>query len=103
VESLREVIEMAIRPVELQVNIPKTTELSKASSDEKHKDAALLQGQAEKTLQQSNEKLKKVYNKEKAESLNVKKDKQNGDRKKQKKKEDKKEDGKREHVIDIEI
>jgi accessory colonization factor AcfC len=102
-ESLREVMFMAIRPVELQVNIPRTTELSKANGDEKQKNAAFLQGQSDKMLQQSNEKLQKVLNKEKVETLNIKKDKQDGKEKIQKKKEDIKKDGKREHVIDIEI
>lgn len=92
---------MAIKPVEAQVNISRTTEVSKTNADEKNKEAAFQQGQSDKTQKDSEVKLKKVLDKEKAERLKVKEKKESSKDGKNKKK--KKDDTKKEHVIDIEV
>ncbi|NTV88861.1 MAG: hypothetical protein HGA22_00625 [Clostridiales bacterium] len=59
---------MAIKPVDFQVQIPKTTELSKASSHDNQKNLTFQQQQATLTQQLAEGSLSKVYSREKADS-----------------------------------
>ena len=67
---------MSIRPIDTQVTIQRTSEISKVKSDEQSKNSALAQEQALNTQKQANEGMKKVQGKEKAYKTVIQKDKE---------------------------
>lgn len=87
---------MSIKPVDFQMLIPKTMEVSKISSDEAQRNAALVQQQAALTQHRAESSLKQVYAREKPHDVRItEKQKEEGkeERDREKKKKDK--DGKK--------
>ena len=81
---------MSIKPIDFQISVPRTLELSKISSAEMQRNAAMQQQQTIQTQHQTEKSLKQVYSKDKAENVTIR-ERQSGS-KRQENKQDKKED-----------
>ena len=57
---------MSIKPVDLQVMVPRTTEISKSSSNERDRNAAMQQRQASVVQNKADGSIKQVYSQEKS-------------------------------------
>jgi len=79
---------MSIRPMDFQVMYPKTSELSKAYSDEANKNQAIAQQQAEANRERVDSNLKQVVARENVQRgrVNEKQEKDDNSRQKDKKK-----------------
>jgi hypothetical protein len=88
---------MSIKPVDFQVMIPRTSEVSRISEAENHKSQVLLQQQAASTNQKVEHDLKQVYSQSKADEVRIRErqEKHQGDGKKNKKKDAAQEEKKR--------
>lgn len=81
---------MSIKPIDFQVMIPRTSEVSKISSDETHKSLALQQQQASSTQHKAENSLKQVYSQSRPQGAKItekqkdnRKDKKEGKKKEQ--------------------
>ena len=63
---------MAIKPVELQVMLPKTAEVSKFHNDEQHKNLALQQQQVSSFQKKSESNMRQVYSQDRMHGLAIK-------------------------------
>ena len=79
---------MSIKPVDFQVMLPKTSEVSKLNHDEQHKSQLFQQQQAADAKNKVEDNLRQVYSKDKLHKANIK-EKQEKENKKQGKKENK--------------
>ncbi len=78
---------MSVRPIDYQMMIPKAAEVSRITSDLVHKESALHKQQIHAQIQSDENKLKQVYDKDKAFEASIK---QKQERNAKKKSEDKK-------------
>jgi len=89
---------MSIKPVDIQVMLPKTSELSKIYNDEQHKSQVLQQQQASSFQHKAEDNLKSVHSQSEAHEAKIKdkqeKNRQNR-REEKEKKNDKENDGKK--------
>ena len=76
---------MSIKPVDFQMLIPKTVEVSKIGSDSANKDSALQQQQLAMVQQRAENSIKQVYNRDKAQNARIT-EKQKEDRREEAKK-----------------
>ena len=89
---------MPVNPVDMQIIVPKTTEMSKVSSEEQNKNQAMQQQQSMINKNKFEENLKQVYSKKDAQDVKISKEGKNAqeeEQKKKKKKKDKKDSKKR--------
>jgi hypothetical protein len=78
---------MSIKPVDFQVMLPKTSEVSKISSDDQHRNTALQQMQSQSTQNKSELNLRQVHSQDKTPEARIKeKQEKNQDGRKEKKK-----------------
>jgi hypothetical protein len=80
---------MSIKPVDLQVMIPRTMEVSKAVSDTSQKNQAMLQHQTSSTQNKVDNSLKQVYSHDNAHGVKIS-ERQKNNQKNGKKEEEKK-------------
>jgi len=66
-----EVLCVSIRPIDFQISVPRTLEISKTSSAEMQKNAALQQQQTIQTQKKTEQNLKQVYSRDKAENVAI--------------------------------
>jgi hypothetical protein len=76
---------MSIKPIDFQMLIPKTVEVSKISSDSANKETALQQQQSAMIQHRAENSLKQVYNRDKTQDVRIT-EKQKEDRRDKKKK-----------------
>lgn len=81
---------MSIKPVDFQVMLPKTAEISKIHSDEQNKNQAVHQQQAVNTQHKAEDSLRQVHSQEKAQEARIR-EKQEKEKREQKKKEEEEE------------
>lgn len=79
---------MSIKPVDYQVMLPKTAEVSKLNSDEQHKNMVIQQQQASLTQLKAETSLRQVHSQDKAQEARIKEkqEKNQGGRKDERKK-----------------
>lgn len=71
---------MSIKPMDFQVMIPRTIEVSKTSNDENQRNQAMLQQQVASSQQHAENSIRKVYSQTKSQNVKImekKKDKDN--------------------------
>ena len=85
---------MSIKPVDMQVMIPKTSEISRIRNDEQNRNLATSQQQASSTQDKVNVSLKQVYSQDKANEalIREKQEKKEGGKEQEKKKNTEKKD-----------
>lgn len=102
---------MSIKPVDFQIIVPRTTEISRISSEDMQKNLALQQQQTYSMQHKVENNLTQVYSQEKAQEARIrdKEEKNREGRKENKKKEDNKTgekkfgSGERTNIIDIRL
>ena len=75
---------MSIKPVDFQVMLPKTSEISKIHNDDQHKNQLLQQQQAVTVQNKAEDQLRQVYSQDKANEARIR-EKQEKNREKNKK------------------
>lgn len=78
---------MAIKPVDFQVMIPRTMEVSKASNDENQRNQTMMQQQTASSQQHAENSIRQVYSQSRAQNARInEKQKEKGNRGKEQKK-----------------
>jgi hypothetical protein len=96
---------MSIKPVDFQVMLPKTSEVSRQSSDDQHRNLSLLQMQSQSTQNKSELNLRQVHSQDKTPEARIKEkqEKNQGGRKEEKKKNKKDNNSDNTSTIDIRL
>ncbi|HHV98976.1 MAG TPA: hypothetical protein GXX36_05780 [Clostridiaceae bacterium] len=71
---------MSIKPIDFQISVPRTLEISKTSSAEMQKNAAIQQQQTIQTQHNTEKVLKQVYARDKAENIAIREKQSDGKR-----------------------
>ena len=79
---------MSIKPVDFQVMLPKTSEVSKVSSDDQHRNTAMQQMQSQSTQNKTELNLRQVHSQDKTPEARIKEkqEKNEGGKKEEKRK-----------------
>lgn len=94
---------MSIKPIDFQVMLPKTTEVSKIHNDERNKGVLLQQQQAATVQNNAEANIRQVHTQEKAQEARIreKQEKDKGNRKEEKKKNKGNYDNKKETDVEL--
>ncbi|HEY9059854.1 MAG TPA: hypothetical protein VIO64_05015 [Pseudobacteroides sp.] len=94
---------MSIKPIDFQVMIPKTSEVSKTVNDNHQKNLSMNQNNAENLQHKAESEVKTVHSKEKASGPQIRDHKEKKNKKESKKYKDKDKDKDKNSTIDIRL